>query len=47
MRKETEWEQERGTEKEREAVRETEAEGGSGGWQALLSADSDMAVGDR
>lgn len=24
-----------------------EAEGGSGRWQALLSADSDMAVGDR
>lgn len=27
--------------------RETEAEESSGGWQALLSAESDMAVGDR
>lgn len=33
--------------KRREALGETEAEGGSGGWQALLSAGSDMAVGDR
>lgn len=40
-----EWEQE--TEKDREAFRETEAEENSGGWQALLSAESDMAVGDR
>lgn len=40
-----EWEQE--TEKVREAFAETEAEESSGGWQALLSAESDMAVGDR
>lgn len=35
--------------REREAFRETERrrDGGSGGWQALLSAESDMAVGDR
>lgn len=31
----------------REVLRETAADGGGGGWQALLSADSDMAVGDR
>lgn len=44
-----EWEQE--TEKDREAFRERrsdrEAEENSGGWQALLSVESDMAVGDR
>ena len=47
-----EWEQE--TEKkrqrrhsERRSDREMEAEENSGGWQALLSAESDMAVGDR
>lgn len=40
-----EWEQE--TEKDREAFREMEAEESSGGWQALLSVESDMAVGDR
>lgn len=46
-----EWERE--TEKDREAFRErrsdreTEAEENSGGWQALLSVESDMAVGDR
>lgn len=32
---------------ERRSDRETEAEEGSGGWQALLSVESDMAVGDR
>lgn len=32
---------------ERRSDRETEAEENSGGWQALLSAESDMAVGDR
>lgn len=36
-----EWEQE--TEKDGE----TAAEGSGGGWQALLSAESDTAVGDR
>lgn len=32
---------------ERRSDGETEAEENSGGWQALLSAESDMAVGDR
>lgn len=36
-----------GDSERREAFRKTEAEENSGGWQALLSAESDMAVGDR
>lgn len=36
-----------GDRKDREAFREMEAEESSGGWQALLSVESDMAVGDR
>lgn len=43
MRKETEWEQE-GRQKKKRGI---QREGGSDGWQALLSADSDVAVGDR
>lgn len=46
-----EWEQETGKEALGEMGRQRrnaeERGGGGGGWQALLSAESDMAFGDR